>query len=306
MKNIIRLVVLIIFISFFLKADAQLVSSRKPDGLVVSTGNLYFTSHDAAGAAVWRTSQNSVPGQESILYWEAGVKFGDIVFAKVGSNFFGYFFAEKSGVITIKRVSLSGGDATVLATMTNIDITNSHHNLVTDGTNLYWQDVSSIRKMSINGGAITVLDETRSNTPTAGIALQNERIIYADVDAIRFVPTAGATTTPNVRTIVPTSSGITTLNVASSDIYWGERNGAVRKISGSTTVTLKSPGSRMPTSIAASGTKIVWTQCTNVSCQLKKYPITTVEIGDDAFGIFITPAGKTFWGDVAGVHRRLF
>lgn len=65
-----------------------LVSSRKPDGMILSEGNLYFTSHDAAGAAVWRTAQSSVPGQEAILYWEAGATFGDIVFAKVDGVFF--------------------------------------------------------------------------------------------------------------------------------------------------------------------------------------------------------------------------
>ena len=86
---------------------AQQVSSRKPSGLVLSTGNLYFTSHDAAGAAVWRTSQTSVPGQEGVLYWEQGAKFGDIVFAQVNGVFFGYFFAQKAGVIRIKRVPLS-------------------------------------------------------------------------------------------------------------------------------------------------------------------------------------------------------
>lgn len=310
MKSAIRLAVVTIFILFFSESDAQLVSSRKPNGLAVSTGNLYFTSHDAAGAAVWRTSQSSVPGNERILYWEAGAKFGDIVFTQVGSSFFGYFFAEKSGVITIKRVSLSGGNATTLATLTNIDIINSHHNLVTDGVNLYWQDVSSIRKMSINGGEITVLDQTRPNTPTAGIDLQNDRIIYADVDAIRFVPTAGAITTPALRTILESSSGITTLHVGPSHIYWGERNGSVRrKASGSSPQTLQGPVGFTPTSIATSGSRFAWTQCGSSSCQLKRRSLgitLTLSVGADALGLFITSAGNMFWGDAAGVHRRSF
>jgi len=126
--------------------QAQQVSSRKPSGLILSTGNLYFTSHDAAGAAVWRTSQTSVPGQESILYWEQGAKFGDIVFAQVNGVFFGYFFAEKAGVISIKRVPLSGGNAITLANVTSIDIANSRRNLLTDGINLYWQDADSVTR----------------------------------------------------------------------------------------------------------------------------------------------------------------
>src|SRR6185312_12256971 len=60
-----------------------LVSSRPPDGLILSTGNLYFTSHDAATASVWRAAQTSRPGQEILLYSEPGARFGDIVFAQV-------------------------------------------------------------------------------------------------------------------------------------------------------------------------------------------------------------------------------
>lgn len=163
-------------------AQAQLVSSRKPDDLILSTGNLYFTTHDAAGATVWRTSQTSVPGQETILYWEAGARFGDIVFAQVSGAFFGYFFVQNAGAIAIKRVPLTGGNAATLVTLTNVDIVNSHRNLVTDGVNLFWQDDGAVRKMPIGGGAVTVLDRTTPNTPTAGIALQNDRVIYASVN----------------------------------------------------------------------------------------------------------------------------
>jgi len=126
------------FITLFslTSAQGQVISSRKPDGLAVSTGNVYFTSHDTAGAAVWRTSQTFRPGQESVLFWEAGAKFGDIVFAQIAGNFFGFFFALKNNVLTIRRVPLTGGNATVITTITNVDIENSHHNLVTDGVNL--------------------------------------------------------------------------------------------------------------------------------------------------------------------------
>ena len=183
-------------------ATTGLISSRKPDGLILSTGNLYFTSHDGAGAAVWRMAQSEIPDQESVLYWEAGGRFGDIVFAEVNGNFFGYFFAESAAGITIKRIPLEGGNATVLATIgTDIDIANSHRNLITDGVHLYWQDVNSVRKMPVGGGPITVLDQTASNTPTAGLVLQHSNIIYASVADIRFVPSLGAVTSPTVRTI---------------------------------------------------------------------------------------------------------
>lgn len=319
-----RSIVITICISLLLATFAQgrTISSRKPDGLAVSTGNLYFTSHDAAGAAVWRTSQTSVPGQESILYWEAGARFGDIVFAQVNGNFFGYFFAEKSGVITIRRVSLTGGTARVLATMTNVDVVNSRRNLVTDGRFLYWQDDGAIRKMPIGGGASIVLDKTRLNTPTAGIVLNNGRIIYASVDDIRFVPTVGAITDPSVRTIAKTSSRVTVLHVGISGVYWSEQNGAFRLKSGATIRTLGAT-SPTPTSISTKGTLVVngvtsdaelaITDCDSQECKLRKFDfrsdgtfeIVSFEIGDDAFGITLTPSASVFWGDADGVHTHI-
>ena len=291
-----------------------LVSSRKPDGLILSTGNLYFTSHDAAGAAVWRTAQGASPGQESVLYWEAGARFGDITFAQVGGNFFGYFFATKAGVITIKRVSLAGGDAIVLATITNVDVANSHHNLVTDGVNLYWQDDQAVRKMPIGGGPSTILDATSPNTPTAGLALRNENVIYAAGTAIRFVPKSGAITSPTVRTIVTASSRVTTLHAVLSFIYWGEQSGAVRvKGSGPGIVTIQTIAGFVPTSISTSVRGGVfaqaWTLCSSQSCKLH-FDIPTGEdsltnIGADALGVAITDAGNLFWGDAAGVHRHV-
>jgi hypothetical protein len=77
---------------------------------------------------------------------------------------------------------LTGGPATVLTTITNVDIDNSHRNLLTDGVNLYWQDDVTIRKMPIGGGPVTVLDSVNPNTPAAGLALQGDRIIYVSTD----------------------------------------------------------------------------------------------------------------------------
>ena len=294
-------------------AQGQLISSRKPDGLILSTGNLYFMSHDAAGAAVWRTSQSSVPGQETILYWEAGAKFGDIVFAQVNVTFFGYFFAVNAGVIAIRRVPLTGGNAIVLATITNVDVTNSHRNLVTDGVNLYWQDDVAVRKMPIGGGASTVLDRTRPNTPTAGIVLDNGRIIYASVDDIRFVPTAGANTDPSVRTIAKASSAVTALHVGSSGVHWGERSGAVRVKIGPTIKTLPgppNPTNLIATSISSAGVSTTedraWTRCGSQSCQLVLLVAPSGalrEISADALGVSVTAGRDVFWGDANGVHR---
>ncbi len=287
-------------------ASSRLVSSRKPDGLILSTGNLYFTSHDAIGAAVWRMAQSEGPDQERILYWEPGALFGDITFAQVNGAFFGYFFAQNQGRITIRRVPLTGGTATTLATVTDIDIVNTHQNLVTDGVSLFWQDVNSIKKMPIGGGAISVLDPTASNTPTAGIVLRNNQIIYASVSDIRFVPTSGAITTPTVRTIAIAQSRVTALFAISNRIFWGEQNGAVRTKSGSVTTTLAPPGGGLATSISVdSGVAEAWTFCASTSCQLSDdagVNHVVMPIGADAFGASVVASGNVFWGDTTGVH----
>ena len=292
-----------------------LVSFHKPDGLILSEGNIYFTSHDASLATVWRTAQGSSPGHESVIYCEPGARFGDFVFAKVGGSFFGYFFATtgNGATITIKRIPLSGGAATVLATISNVDIANSHRNLITDGVDLFWQDDTHIRKMSIGGGAITVLDTTSPNTPTAGLALQVDRIIYASVADVRFVHKTGDITAPQVRTIARASSTVTALHAVSNGVYWGERAGAVRLKVGATVTTLPSIAGLVPTSISTNGFTAggaqAWTQCGAQTCRMQfAFPATnfTAAIGAGAFGVTVTSSGNVFWGDAAGVHRQTF
>jgi hypothetical protein len=292
------------------------VSPLAPDGLILSTGNLYFTHHDAFTAYVFRMAQTGGPGQEILLYAESGARFGDIVFAQVGGAFFGYFFAiEASGNVTIKRIPLTGGAATTLAVLpNNIDIVNSHRNLVTDGVNLYWQDVSSVRKMPIGGGAITVLDASSPNTPSAGIALQGNNVIYASVSDIRFVPKAGSIVSPLFRTIATASSRVTALHAVSDGVYWGEQTGAIKRKVGSTITTL-STGGLVPTSIsnssASAGGTQAWTQCGSSTCTLRIdmpsfLPDISASIASNALGVTVTPSNWVFWGDANGVRHLTF
>lgn len=290
------------------------ISRRRPDGMILSTGNLYFTSHDALGAQVFRTGQTSRAGEEIKLYSEPpGNRFGDIVFAQVGGVYFGYFFARNSVAgVFIKRVPLTGSSvATVLTPpLTNIDIVNSHHNLATDGVNLYWQDVSSVKKMPIGGGAITTLDLTDQSTPTAGVYLNVGNIVYASLAAVRFVPTGGARTSPLVRTIAHASARVTTILPVADGVYWGDQGGAVQLKKGSTLSTVQRAGGPIPTSMGTNGHTaggpLAWTQCASSTCQLRLdllFTNSTMEIGRNALGAAITSSGKIFWGDDLGVHR---
>jgi hypothetical protein len=281
----------------------------------LSTGNLYFTYHDAATASVWRAAQSALPGQEILLYSEPGARFGDIVFAQVDGTFWGYFFSTNGGATaTIKRVPLTGGAATVLTTVTDVDVANSHRNLATDGANLYWQDVHSVRRMPIRGGTVTVLDEASPNTPTAGLALQNGNVVYTSVTAIRFVPVGGATTPPSARTIVTASERVTALHTVLGFVYWGEQNGAIRVVtSGSPPETISTMAGFVPTSISTSVHGGVfaqaWTQCDSQSCRLH-FDVPSGEdslyaIDRNALGVSLASSGNVFWGDASGVHRHI-
>jgi hypothetical protein len=295
-------------------ASTSLVSHRKPDGLILSEGNLYFTSHDGAGAAVWRTAQGSVPGQEGVLYWEQGAEFGDIAFSKVDGVFFGYFFATKNDVTTIRRVPLAGGTAAVLATVTKVDVVGSHRNLIADGVHLFWQDDRAVRRMPIRGGAVTILDRTSLNPHTAGLAQSGGDIIYASGADIRFVPKNGsAVTGPSVRTIVTATSRVTSLLPVSNGVYWGEESGAVRLKVGSTIRTIRLSAGLVPTSMATNGFTaggpLAWTHCDSQTCRLQLdfsafSPSSAISAG--ALGVTITSSGNVFWGDARGVHRQTF
>jgi hypothetical protein len=302
-----------------------LVSLRQPDGLILSTGNIYFTSHEHVGgstnASVWRTAQSAVPGQEGQLYMENVALFSDIVFANVGGAFYGYFFATPrlGEPVVIKRVPLTGGHATIVPAgpavhIGVIDIQNTHRNLVTDGAYLYWQDRSAVRKMPIGGGQATVLDDATSGSPTAGLALQGKNLIYASLNYIRYVPTDGsAITPPHLRTIVTAASRVTALHAVDDGVYWGEESGAVKVKVGPTITTLPSTPGLRPTSISTNGRTAgaaqAWSQCGGSSgCRLQfAYPVSnwSIAIGTRAHGVTVTSAGNVFWGDAAGLHRQV-
>jgi hypothetical protein len=285
--------------------------------MILSTGNIYLTWHDAAGPHVYRTGQTSTPGQEIELYKEGpGNRFGDIVFAKIGNVYYGYFRATNStGKSSIKRILLTGSKvATVLTpALSNNNIVNSHHNLATDGVNLYWQDVSSVKKMPISGGAITTLDQTTPNTPTAGVYLNNGTIVYASVAAVRYVPTSGANTPPSARTIANASATVTTILPVANGTYWGDRNGAVQLNLGSTISTVQAGAGLVPTSIGTNGFTaggaLVWTQCASSTCQTGfDFPAGNWvnPVANNALGAAINSSGSVFWGDDYGVHRLDF
>jgi len=300
----------------YVSRPPSLVSYRRPDGMILSTGNLYFTTHDELGAHVYRTGQTSSPDQEIELYHEPpGNRFGDIVFANVGGAFYGYFWSMNSvGQSFIKRIPLTGSPVSTVLTpaFTNVDIVNSHNNLATDGVNLYWQDVSSVKRMPIGGGAITTLDVSAPNTPTAGVYLNNGNIIYASVAAVRYVPTNGAMTSPESRTIANANAPVTTILPVANGAYWGDRLGAIqlRSTASPAVVTVQANTGLVPTSMATNGYTaggaLIWTQCASSTCHVRlEFQAFSAEfpVANHALGASMNSVGNYFWGDDYGVHR---
>jgi hypothetical protein len=286
--------------------SAGLVTKRKPDGLILSQGNLYFTSHDAATASFWRAAQSAVPGDEILLYSEPNAVFGEVVFAQVDGNFFGYFFSQGNGGAKIKRVPLTGGAATELKNV-DVDVMTSHRNLTTDGVNLYWQDRTSIRRMPIRGGDDVVIETTTRNERVAGIVLRNGRIIYAIGPTIRFVPISGAVTNPAIRTVTEAASRVTALHAVDEGIFWGEETGDmhVKKTNG--IFKLASTPGFEPTSIATGIVARASTRCAPQACSLSivlGINDITKPIAAGARGIAFAATGDVFWGDASGVHRQ--
>jgi hypothetical protein len=260
------------------------VANSSPMGLVSSTGNLYWTSYSLNefgpdSATVWRGAKTNVPGQERAIYQEisdgAGFfYFGNIVWA-LTSDYFGYFVAnyrDENGHWTsqIKRVSLAGGSATLIATSpAPIGV----GELATDGSRLYWTDAAGVRSVALTGGPITTL----VSTPVTHIALDATSLYFTQSSAINRLPKGGGASS----FVIGGQNIVTALSVdaATQLIFWGERGGAVRSSWGGnaphTYQTLPFSQTSVNTDITSvgfDGARVLWTECFGTSagqCKVK-------------------------------------
>ncbi len=208
-------------------ASSTIVAISSPNGLIASTGNLYWTSkiQDEFGpdiSTVWRAGKNNVPGNETVLYREYGDDrfFGDIVYANPGT-FYGYFVTnyQVGGSVSsqIKRVPLTGGPAIVIA---NSPAAVGSRDLVTDGTTLFWVDAGGIRSVPLGGGPVTTL---RSSDFVTRLRIDSSYIYYGEEFLIFRMPKSGG----SERVVVSTSGKVTALHVDASIgwLIWGEQGG---------------------------------------------------------------------------------
>ncbi len=296
------------FIHFF--SEPATLSYSRPDRLVQSTGNLYWTADQTvqgrSTADVYRASKTSEPGQEQILYSELSlptsrVDFEAITYANVAGTWYGYFVANypSQNESQIKRVPLSGGAAVVLATS---PAPIGDRDLVTDGSSLYWADADGIRTMAITGGTVQTLV---SGGTFAHLGLEGAVLYYSSGNSILTVPTSGGASATDVTGASP----VTALYPPSpaNGLLWGEADGSVNRFDGGDIYNeLQLPVAGVSvTSVSAAGNYILWAECSAQGCQVD---------GDENGGVVSMPtsanpvdiqgdAGGWYWGDSGGLEK---
>jgi hypothetical protein len=244
-------------------------------GLIANASTLLFTSYQADpgrpdSASFYRTTKNG--GGEVLLYQETGDRSGIYYFGKpayanstlrdVPSN--GYFAANYNdfGVPTsqIKRVSLAGGPAVVLATAPQFI---GVQDFRTDGARLFWADRYGLRSMSVTGGAIQTLVAFPDMAPSQ-LALSGNLLYFSFGNQIRRIPKTGG-----VSVIVTTAPDIITdLYVygpqwMAPELYWGEANGGVRSLDawGFQHTFQDSMNDRQISDVGFDGNRVLWIDC---------------------------------------------
>jgi len=297
-------------------ASSSIVAYSSPNGLIASTGNLYWTStiYDEFGpdiSTVWRAGNNNVPGNEIILYREYGDGryFGDIVYANPGA-FYGYFVANyqtATGLISqIKRVPLTGGPAVVIA--------NSPapvaRDLVTDGSRLFWLDSGGIRSVPLGGGPVTTL--RGEGAFITHIRVDSSYVYFSEEFLILRMPKSGGLE----RVVISTNGIVTALYVEASirRLFWGEQGGGVFSTSADQVqgprVTFQAPsGGRDVTSVGWDGSCVLWSDCLqpgNTNCTIKKRERGITRIvtsGQVGVGHLQWDATSIYWGDVSYLRK---
>lgn len=297
-------------------AGQSVVALSRPNGLIASTGNLYWTSTaaDEFGAdvsTVWRAGKNNVPGSEIALYREFGDDrfFGDIVFANPGT-FYGYFVASYStagGIISqIKRVPLTGGTAVVIANSPAAGA----RDLRTDGSTLYWIDAGGIRSVALAGGAVTTL----FSDPAVGrISLDNDFVYFGEEFLVMRIPKTGGAP----QTVVSTNGRVSALHVDPGIgwVFWGEKEGGVRGMRaafGSPVLTFQPPASgREVNSVGWDGTRVLWADCLqpgNTNCRIRQRQLgitRSLVVGTVGIRHLQWDPASLYWGDASYLRRYL-
>jgi hypothetical protein len=147
------------------------VANMVPSGVVQSTGNLYWTRNVLSGGVglplrwngrVYRAGKSNIPGQEAVIYSEAGVlgsSFGSITFANYNGVWYGYFLATyRFGGTVIKRVPLDGSGGAI--TVDDALMASPGSALQSDGAYLYFYGANALYAAPLAGGSTVTVSAT--------------------------------------------------------------------------------------------------------------------------------------------------
>jgi len=157
--------------------------------------------------------------------------------------------------ITVILSNSSSGAATLATGLSN------PNDIATDGAYVYWTDSgsSSVKKVSVNGGAVTTLFSGIYNT--SGVALDDSYVYFGYSGDVKKVPKSGG----SVITLASTSYAVSHLAVDSANVYWTSYgDGSVKKVPvNGGAVTIIATGSNSPSGITLADNKVYWTELSN-------------------------------------------
>lgn len=149
--------------------------------------------------------------------------FGRGMFVSGGQVFFsdtGLSFSYR-----IRKVPSTGGTATVLLSVNNLPFGDYVRSIATDGSTVYWSDMTTINSIPIGGGARTILASSQNEANS--IVLQGNSLFWVEgvccatgqVGRIKRVPLAGGQVSVVIGDILAPNGR---LAASSATLYWIE------------------------------------------------------------------------------------